>query len=110
MIAIYCRVSTDEQQKNETIQNQLEFGRKYAELHNLGEVEFFTDDGVSGVIPLEERPGGQALMAAVRQGLVSEVLLYRLDRLGRAARIIPNAVHEIEKHARLRSMTESFDT
>ena len=86
MIAIYARVSTDEQARNETIQNQIDFARKYADLHSLGEIEFFIDEGISGVIPIEERPGGQALLSAVRQGLINEVLLYRLERLGRAAR------------------------
>lgn len=109
-IALYARVSTDEQARNETIQNQLDFARKYAELHNLGDIEFFTDEGISGVIPLEERPGGKRLLDAVRQGIKTEVLLYRLDRLGRAARVILNAVHELEKHARVKSMTEPFDT
>ncbi|OPY59125.1 MAG: DNA-invertase hin [Pelotomaculum sp. PtaU1.Bin035] len=110
MIAIYCRVSTDEQAKNETVQNQIDFGKKYAELHNLGEIEFFIDEGVSGIIPLEERKDGKRLLDTVHQGLVGEVLLYRLDRLGRSARIILNSVHEIEKFARVKSMTEPFDT
>lgn len=111
MIAVYCRVSTEEQTRNETIQNQIDFAQKYAELHQLGTLVFFTDESISGVIPLEDRTGGQDLMDAVRRGQVSEVLLHRLDRLGRSARVILNAVHVIEQHGvRVRSMTEPFDT
>ena len=61
MIAIYCRVSTDEQAHNETITNQTDFARKYCELHGLTGAEFFCDEGVSGVIPLHERPVGAPL-------------------------------------------------
>jgi site-specific DNA recombinase len=110
MIAVYCRVSTDEQARNETIQTQLDFARKYCELHGFTDIQYFCDEGISGVIPLGERPAGSRLIEATKNGL-SQVLFYRLDRLGRSARIILNAVHELEQYGvRVRSMTEPFDT
>src|SRR5690606_11510668 len=39
------------------------------------------------------------------------LLIYRLDRLGRSARIILNAVYDLEQYGiKIRSMTEPFDT
>lgn len=111
MVGVYCRVSTDEQAKNETIQLQVDFARRYVELHGLGEAAFYLDEGVSGVVPFADRPGGSALLADVRAGKLSEVLVVRLDRLGRSARLILNVVHELEGYGvRIRSMTEPFYT
>ena len=40
-----------------------------------------------------------------------QLLIFKLDRLGRDTRLILNAVAELEKHGvRVRSMTEEFDT
>jgi len=112
MIAIYCRVSSEEQARNENINIQIDFAKKYANLHNLSNIEFFCDEGISGVVPLQERPAGSKMMQAAKaNGSISEVLFYRLDRLGRSARLILNAVHELEQNGiRVKSMTEPFDT
>lgn len=43
--------------------------------------------------------------------LFDVLLVYKLDRLGRAARIVLNAVHELEQCGiKIKSMTEPFDT
>jgi site-specific DNA recombinase len=34
-VAIYCRVSSEDQADRGTIENQLEFARKYCDLHKL---------------------------------------------------------------------------
>lgn len=34
-LAVYARVSSDDQAERGTIENQLEFARKYADLHQL---------------------------------------------------------------------------
>ncbi len=71
----------------------------------------YSDDGVSGTVPLHQRPeGGQILMDAQR-GKFDQLLIYKLDRLGRETRLILNGVAELEKAGvRVRSMTEEFDT
>src|SRR6202021_3507156 len=49
--------------------------------------------------------------AAARRGEFDQLLIYKLDRLGRDTRLILNAVAELEKlGVRVRSMTEEFDT
>jgi site-specific DNA recombinase len=109
--AIYCRVSSDEQQERGTIENQIEFATKYCDLHQLNIIDWYKDDGVTGTIPLEERPEGTRLLQDAQNSLFDIILVYKLDRFSRAARIVLNAVHELGKsNVQVRSMTEPFDT
>src|SRR5258706_7226362 len=51
------------------------------------------------------------MLEHARAGNFDQLLVYRLDRLGREPRLILNAVAELEKYGvRVRSMTEEFDT
>jgi len=109
--AIYCRVSSEDQAERGTIETQIEFATKYCDLHQLDIVEWYKDDGVPGPIPLEQRPEGARLLEDAQSGKFDLLLVYRLDRLGRTARVILNAVYDLEQHGiKIRSMTEPFDT
>ena len=109
--AIYLRVSTEEQRERQSIDTQREFGTKYTDLHQLPVQDVYADDGVSGTVPLEKRPAGQRILEAARRGEFNQLLVYKLDRLGRDTRLILNAVAELEKHGvRVHSMTKEFDT
>jgi DNA invertase Pin-like site-specific DNA recombinase len=78
----YCRVSTEEQAaEGFSIDGQAEKLHAYAELHDLGPVMLIEDPGRSG--KNLERPGLQQLLAMVEQGRVTNVLVWRLDRLSR---------------------------
>jgi site-specific DNA recombinase len=110
-VAIYLRVSTEEQRERQSIDTQREFGSKYTDLHELRVHRVYADDGISGTVPLEKRPEGKQILAAARRGEFNQLLVYKLDRLGRNTRHILNAVDELEKHGvRVKSMTEEFDT
>ena len=110
-IAIYARVSTEEQRERQSIQTQLEFADRYCKLHSLATFRIYADDGISGTVPLEKRPEGSQILHDAAQGKFNQLLVYRLDRLGRETRLILNAVAELEKlGVRVRSMTEDFDT
>lgn len=109
--ALYARVSSEEQRDRQTIRTQTEFGERFAELRGLQFSEHFLDDGVTGTLPLEKRPGGAALLEAARAGRIKTVYVYRLDRIGRDIRVIHNAIHALEEAGcALVSMTESFET
>lgn len=109
--AIYCRVSSEDQADRGTIENQVEFGAKYCDLHKYEIAGWYKDDGVTGTIPLEMREAGARLLEGARAGRFDLLLVHKLDRLGRSARIILNAVYELEQHGvKIRSMTEPFDT
>ncbi len=83
-IATYARVSSDEQRERHTVLNQ-----RAALDSSLGSQPSFVvfkhyeDDGVSGTIPLEDRPGGSALVRDARAGRFSQIWVVRADRLGR---------------------------
>lgn len=110
-VAIYPRVSSDDQQERETIQSQIEFAIKYCELHGLNIVDWYKDDGVSGTIPLDERPEGKRLLEDAKAGKFKSVLIYNMKRLGRKARVTLDAIYQLEEYGvTIKSMTEPFDT
>jgi site-specific DNA recombinase len=110
-VAVYLRVSTEEQRERQSIATQREFGERYCQLHSLAVSRVFADDGVSGTVALEQRPDGSQILRDARLGKFDQLLVYKLDRLGRETRLILNAVADLEKlGVRIRSMTEEFDT
>jgi site-specific DNA recombinase len=110
-VAVYLRVSTEEQRERQSIATQREFGERYCQLHGLAVSRVFADDGVSGTVPLDQRSEGGQILRDARLGKFDQLLVYKLDRLGRETRLILNAVAELEVlGVRIRSMTEEFDT
>lgn len=110
-VAIYCRVSTEDQADRGTIESQIEFAAKYCDLHNYNIVEWYKEDGVSGKYHLGERPEGKRLLEDAKNKKFESVFVYKLNRIGRVARIILNSVYDIESYGiSVKSMTEPFDT
>ncbi len=109
IIGLYARVSTDEQREQQTIRTQIEYARSRAALEGWTLREF-TDEGVSGTVPLAQRPGGRALLAAALAGEFDVVATFRLDRLGRTQRVVLDAIDQLKAAgARYRSLTEPFE-
>ena len=67
-VALYLRVSSEEQRDRETIEIQRDFLTQYCELYGLEVADVYADDGVSGTIPLHERPAGRRLLEDAREG------------------------------------------
>ena len=110
-VGVYLRVSTEEQRERQSIATQRDFADRYSSLHGLSVHRVYADDGVSGTVPLEQRPEGGQILRDARLGKFDQLLVYKLDRLGRETRLILNSVAELEKlGVRIRSMTEEFDT
>jgi site-specific DNA recombinase len=110
-VALYLRVSSEEQRERETIDIQREFLEQYRELYGLEVAEVYADDGVSGTIPLHERLEGRRLLEDAREGKFQTVLVYKLDRLGRSLLVIVDAHDRLETSGvSLRSATEPIDT
>lgn len=109
--AIYCRVSSEVQQERQTIESQVEFAQKYCDLNSIAITKIYRDDGITGTLPLQDRPAGAELLADAKDGRFQLVLIFKLDRLGRSTRVILNAVHDLDAmDIKVRSMTEPFDT
>lgn len=84
MVYGYARVSTSEQATNgDSLATQEQQIRGYAMMKGWEVGEFFIDGGVSGSVPLAERPEGKRLLATVREGHV--IITARLDRAFRSA-------------------------
>ena len=117
-VAFYERVSTDEQEERGTIKAQTNYLQdKYradfrpdapTPMTFVGE---YIDDGWSGAIPLQERPSGARLLSDAKAGLLKVVIVYKLDRLGRTARVLLDAHDELERlGVAILSASEPFDT
>ena len=110
-VALYMRVSSEEQRDRETIAIQREFLEQYCRLYGLEIAEIYADDGVSGTVPLYERPDGRRLLEDVREDRFTAVLVSKLDRLGRSLLVIVDAHDRLDAAgATLRSGREPIDT
>lgn len=80
----YCRVSTARQaNEGESLDVQRRQIEGYALMHALAVTEIAVEEGVSGSIPVQDRPVGGALFARLQPGDV--VIAAKLDRLFRSA-------------------------
>jgi site-specific DNA recombinase len=94
-VALYCRVSTDLQEKEHTIESQLEALRHYAQSKEYAVVAEYLDDGYSGASL--ERPGLDQLRDAVAGGEIDRALFHSPDRLARKAAYQYVILEELEK-------------
>ena len=110
-VALYARVSTEDQMERETIQNQVQIANTLCPATGLEIVATYLDDGVSGTIALENRPQGAQLLQDASKGIFKQVVVYRLDRIGRTGLVILSAWEALKQRGiALRSLTEPFDT
>lgn len=110
-VALYMRVSTDEQRERSSIDTQESFLRQYADLYELTVAEVYRDEAVSGTVPLEERPEGHRMLRDAAAEEFSSVAVYRLDRIGRSLLVVVDAHDTLEALGMsLRSATEPVET
>ena len=83
---IYLRVSTADQVENGcSLDAQEQRLTAYAASAGLDVVAIVREEGVSGTVPLAERPGGSKVAAMVSSGKVRNIVALKLDRLFRSA-------------------------
>ena len=110
-VTLYLRVSSEEQREREAIEIQDRFLDEYCCLYGLEVTGAYADDGVSGTIPLHERPERRRLLEDAKAGKFDAVLVYKLDRLGRSLLVIVDAHDRLqEAEVALRSAREPIDT
>jgi site-specific DNA recombinase len=82
-VAIYTRVSTERQEREQTIESQIAVLRAWAETHGhtAAPEHVFLDEGYSGA--RLDRPGLDRLRDAVQDGEVGAVVVLSPDRLAR---------------------------
>jgi putative DNA-invertase from lambdoid prophage Rac len=80
----YVRVSTSRQAEDgESLDVQQRTIAGYAMMHGMTVDQAFIEGGVSGSVPLADRPQGKALLATLKNGDV--VITAKLDRMFRSA-------------------------
>ncbi len=84
-VAVYCRVSSDDQRNRETIRTQIDVIEHYVAERDLAVYRWYKDDGISGTIPMAQRHEGKQLLDDAVAGRFKAVLVLRADRLGRDA-------------------------
>ncbi len=113
-VALYLRVSTDEQAKEGYgLIFQEEKLRAFVQSQDylLNEECVYRDEGFSGSLPITERTGLQRLFEDADKRKFDVVLVYRLDRFFRKTRLLLDAIERLNiRKIGFRSITESFDT
>lgn len=109
--AIYMRVSTEDQAKDGfSIHAQKNKLTKYAEVNDWDIYDYYVDDGISGK-NLTGRPEVTRMIDDVKNGKVTNVLVYKLDRLTRSVRDLIDLIEIFESHnCCFNSVTEKIDT
>jgi site-specific DNA recombinase len=97
-VALYARVSTDRQEREETIDSQLEQLRLLAGNEGLAVLDrhVYIDEGYSG--DALARPGMDRLRDDVRDGLLDVVMIHHPDRLARRYAYQVVIIEEMEKY------------
>ena len=104
-------MSSEDQTERGTIGAQCDFLRNFATLYSLPVAAEYEDDGITGTLPLSQRPAGRRLLDDAQSGRFGCVLVYRVDRLGRSLTALLDAHAALSKAGiTIRSATEPFDT
>ena len=91
MWALYARVSKEEQ----NLDNQINVLKDYALRHDYEPFTIYREHGVSGT--KMSRPVFNRLIEDMREGLVTGILVYKIDRFGRNALHFRLLVEEMRK-------------
>ena len=103
-IAIYARVSTDEQSTDA----QLRDLREHVANRGWTQVQEFVDEGISG--SKDSRPAWNELWDAMQKGRVQTVVVHALDRLGRSLSHLVKIISLcVERNITLISFRENID-
>ena len=104
--AIYIRVSTT-QQSTRSQMPDLQRWVDAQDLNGAGEIVWYEDKATGKNM---NRPGWQKLQTAIDRGKVSQLVVWRLDRLGRTASGLCKLFEDLQaKKVRLISLMDSID-
>lgn len=106
----YARVSTENQLENYSIEEQTERLKAYCSAKGWSLRKLYVDGGYSG--GNTDRPALQQMLAAIRQGGVDAVVVYKLDRLSRSQKDTLTLIEDelLAHKTDFVSINENFDT
>ena len=93
----YIRVSSAEQIKGTSLDEQKRQIEAYASLKGIDLLDVIIDPAIKGEIPIHLRPHGMLLVEAIDDGSIDTVIICKLDRAFRSASDCLNKVEEWEK-------------
>lgn len=110
-VAIYCRVSTEEQaSEGYSISAQLQTLRQYTQLYGWQIAEEYVDEGISGK-NIKGRPAMTRLVADVEKNKFQAVLVWKISRLSRNMLDTLTLLDKFEDFGvKFISYSENFDT
>ena len=82
-VALYARVSLEEQARGYSIQEQVHAGESYTTVHKWTVVDIYKDEGFSGTNA--RRPAFQRMLRDVRHGRIDAIVVHKIDRFYRNA-------------------------
>lgn len=95
-VGIYIRVACV-QRESSSVAAQQESLERYCSHYGLTVTRRYCDAGASGLLPLDQRPGGRRLLRDARRGRFDQLLVSTPDRLGRDIRVVLQAVAQLEE-------------
>lgn len=108
-IASYARISQSRDEST-SIARQREQAQAWAAMKGGTLVAEYEDDGISGAVPPQDRPGLAAAIAAAEAGQIDALVVAKLDRLARDVRAFLELADLLAKHdVALISIAESLD-
>lgn len=112
VLALYRRVSTDKQaDEGYSLEVQLEKLQAQAKTYDhVKEVRVYTDDGYSGASL--DRPGMNRMIEDIEAGLITHVIVVKLDRLSRSQKDTLHLIEDVMMPANVafNSIMERFQT
>lgn len=109
-VAIYIRVSTEEQVHGFSIDMQKERLAAYCTSQGWEAPDMYIDDGYTGTNT--DRPALKRLIRNIENGKIDSVVVYKLDRLGRKQKDVLHLLEDVfeKNNVSFKSATEPFDT
>lgn len=109
LVAIYIRVSTDEQaQDGYSLAAQERICRAFVESRGWQVYAIYADEGISG--RSAKRPALQRMLADMRAGRIKGVIVHKLDRLARNLRLTLEIIDELkQRNVAFASVNEQID-
>lgn len=109
-VACYCRVSTENQIENYSIDEQKERLEAFCKARGWEKPVIFTDPGFSG--GTLDRPALRSLLDDVKRGRFGTVAVYKLDRLSRSQKDTLYLIEDVfnKYDVSFVSVCENFDT
>ena len=106
-VFLYGRVSTDQQTGG--LESQVRALKEYCTMNKITDYEIFTDEGISGT--KSSRPALDRMMAAVRNGECSCLVVYSFSRFARSVTHLLVGLEELKKNqTSFVSLTERIET